>query len=74
MFVNANGEGVPNLYPVEYDDESIERSRDLAMLGMQKRGVPLRVIAKFFNVAAATVLNRIQGIPDKAKQHYAACL
>ncbi|WP_165073299.1 helix-turn-helix domain-containing protein [Paludisphaera rhizosphaerae] len=73
MFVNANGEGVMPLRPVEFkDDEAIERARDLMMLALSRKRIPLRVIARIFGVSKSTAGERIRAIPEKARAHYAA--
>lgn len=56
----------------KWTPREVARARDLAMLAMKRQGVPLMVIAAVFNIDRKTVRRRLQAMPAKAKDHYAA--
>ena len=74
MFENRRGEGVTATAPLGVTEEHIDRAKDLAMLGMARRKVPYRLIARYFNCSVGTVHNRIKAIPPEAARYYARSL
>ena len=70
MHVDVYGQGVSAERATAITDESIERTRDLLMLKLEKGGVPYRKIAKMLGTSAPTVCRRLKRMPKHVRSHY----
>lgn len=75
MFAKGSifGEAVAGEGGVDVSDQAIERTRDILMLRLRRRGLPLRAIARIMNVSHPTVIRRINSIPPKVRDRYGRC-
>jgi hypothetical protein len=70
MFADERGMAVQPIRPLAWDRQTINRLRDITIIKMRSRNVPLRAIGAFLGVDKKTIQNRLSNIPVHVYEHY----